>query len=235
MATFVKCGKCGLENRLGSLFCRQCGNRLDLTNVKPSGSSSEGSGGALARAVRLIIFFGLLIALAFLCWPVSPGGDAPSADGSRLMPNRLTALRSAAMRGNEVIEQFSEADINAHLNARLVSPAKTDGIKLVLREVRLDIKPDETEVWVKCSLQFLPVTYVTTTRMTRAPDGRHAFAAGSVYIGHLPMPGPLRDRAIKQIIGTFSRLPEELALLNGLPGVHVQDGMLVLSTTKTSP
>ncbi len=232
MTTFVQCGNCDAENRLGNLFCQKCGKRLDLSSLHAAGSGAGAGGGRATRVLRLVIFCGFLTVLALLCLPLSPAGDSYVPDAARMVPNKMNALRGAAMRGNEVVELFSEAEINAHLNERLLSPVKPEGFALWLREVRLDIKPEETQVWMKCALGPLSLTYSTTTRMTRAFDGRHAFSCGRVFIGRMPMPGPLRDRVLKEIINTFSRLNEELILLNGLPGVEVNDGALQLSTVK---
>ncbi len=35
MAITIKCSKCGNENPLGDLFCRQCGNELDMNTLDP--------------------------------------------------------------------------------------------------------------------------------------------------------------------------------------------------------
>ncbi|MGA1530241.1 MAG: zinc ribbon domain-containing protein [Kiritimatiellia bacterium] len=234
MSTKVTCGKCGAENRLGMLFCQSCGARLDLSNLNATTiSKSSSGGGPIARLVRIVIFLALLAGLGLLCWPVAPAGDAPSADGAATLMNKVRALRGAVQRGNEVVEEVSEAEINARLKSRLIKQEAgidEDKFKLVLRSVRLDVHPEGTQVWLGNSLGPLRITYVTTAQAVRGTDGRHAFSAGSVKIGHLPMPGPLRDRALKQIIAVFSVLNEELAVLNGVPGVTILDGAVQLST-----
>jgi hypothetical protein len=234
MSSTVTCGKCGAENRLGTLFCRQCGSRLDLSNLNASSMNAKPSGGGrFSRYVRIAIFLLLLASLGLLCWPVAPAGDAPAPDGAATLANKVRALRGAMQRGNEVVEEITEAEINAQLRARLIKPeasADDEKFKLVLRSVRLDVHPEGTQVWLGNSLGPLRITYVTTTQATRGADGRHAFSAGRVSIGHLPMPGPLRDRALKQMIAVFSVLNEELAVLNGVPGVEILDGAIQFST-----
>lgn len=232
MSSKVPCGKCGAENRLGTLFCRQCGARLDFSSISASSMSAKSSrGGRFARFVRIGLFLALLISLGLLCWPVTPAGDAPAADGAATLANKVRAVRGAMQRGNEVVEEISEAEINAQLKLRLIKPeTDTEGFKLVLRAVRLDVHPEETQVWLGNTLGPLRITYVTTVQATRGADGRHAFKAGAVNIGHLPLAGPLRDRALKQIIAVFSVLNEELAVMNGVPGLEIVDGAVQLST-----
>lgn len=232
MTVLVTCDQCGAENRLGNLFCRECGSRLDLSKVKAPGRGGAGWGGVASRVIRLAVSLLLLVLLGLLCWPGAPGGDAPAA--ASLIPKKISALRNAAQRGNEVIEEISEAEINAHLNARLVTPdtGKVSAYQLKLREVRVDIKPEAVRVWLKNELGPLPVTYTAVTRMQRAADGRLTFSAGSVKIGHLPMAGLLRDRALRQMIAVFSRLPEELAFLNNIGRIRLLDGSLEFSTVR---
>lgn len=233
MATKITCGKCGAENRLGTLFCQSCGSRLDLSNINaPAMAKSSSSGGLIAR---IVIFLALLTGLGLLCWPVAPAGDAPAPNGAATLANKVQALRGAMQRGNEVVEEISEAEINARLRLRLIKPetetaSESGKFQLVLRGVGLDVHPDGIQVWLGNTLGPLRITYVTTVQVTRGPDGRHAFEAGPVKIGHLPMPGPLRDRALKQIIAVFSVLNEELAVINGVPDLKILDGAVQLST-----
>lgn len=233
MAVQVICDQCGTDNRLGTLFCRECGTRLDLTKVKGPGSRSAGNPASwLARIIRLVITLSLLVTLGLLCWPAEPGGDAPAAAGNTVLPRKVNALRHAAQRGNAVTEEISEAEINGYLNARLVKAGAGTGWQLRLREVRVDIKPEGIRVWMRSDLGPLPVTYTAITRMERAADRRHAFFADQVMIGHLPMVGPLRDRTLNQMIGVFSVLGEELRFLNDVGRTRLLDGALELSTAR---
>ncbi|HMO50976.1 MAG TPA: zinc ribbon domain-containing protein [Kiritimatiellia bacterium] len=230
----ITCQKCGAENRLGQLFCSSCGVKLDLSKVSAGrGSTARGSGGGrgLARAIRLVILLGLMATLGLLCWPAVPAGDAPSAEGARVVPAKMSALRGAIMRRNDVTETFSEADINAHLQATLVRPdPAAGGYRLVLRDVRLAVGPDRVEVWMKSALGPLPISYTADVDVRRE-DGRFIFAPGAVRIGRLPVPGPVRTRTLGQMTGIFQQLQEEWALLNRLPVVNPRDGLLEVSTT----
>jgi hypothetical protein len=142
------------------------------------------------------------------------------------------ALGSAITRGNEVGMEISEADINAHLTTRLVQPPSADKFKLQLNEVRLNLRPDVTGVWLKNKLGPLTITYTANVSISRDGEGRHNFAASNVKIGHLPMAGPLGDRATRQIAAVFMRLREELNLINRVPNINVTDGIIEFSTIK---
>ena len=233
MAVTIKCAKCGADNRLGQLFCRECGAKLDLSKLTPqevARNNRPGIGPLIRRLVRLSITLALLAVLGLLCWPLPPSGDAPSAVGSGVVQSKMTALRGAIMRKAELKETFSEADINAHLNASLASSVGSGGFRLVLREVRLDLRAGEAQVWTKSTLGPVPVSYAATTRFTRAPDGQFTFTADNVKIGRITLPAPLRPKVVDQLSSLFLSLQEENLLLQRLAVVESVDGALNVST-----
>jgi len=236
MSVTVHCQKCGTENRLGQLFCRECGAKLDLSNLQPSDTRRKRAAGpifTISRIIRLTIMLALLATLGLLCWPASPRGDAPSAQGAAIVAQKMTALRGAILRKNEVMDVFFEADINAHLTSQLVGRTSGGGkLNLELKEVRLDIKPVETFVWLKTTLGPLPLSYSTYVRSLRNETGLMEFTAGKVYVGRLPMPGPLRSRILNQMASIFQTLQEESALMARLADVQIVEGAINAATYK---
>jgi hypothetical protein len=222
---------------MGQLFCRECGAKLDFSQMKPGGGSARRGDrpGITGRVIRLILLLVLLAALGLLCWAKTPRGDAASTPNARIVSAKMSALRGAIMRKNEVTETFSEADINAHLDGLFANQPKPSGLKLHLQEIRLDLNADKTQVWMKSLLGPLRITYTADVLIRREPDGRHVFTAGPVAIGRLPAVWLLRDRTVRQMAGVFSRLQEEIALLNRLPVVHVADGVIEVSTARPAP
>jgi hypothetical protein len=218
---------------LGQLFCRECGAKLDLSKLTPqevARNNRPGIGPLIRRLVRLSITLALLAVLGLLCWPLPPSGDAPSVAGSGVVQSKMTALRGAIMRKAELKETFSEADINAHLNASLARSVGSGGFRLVLRDVRLDLRAGEAQVWTKSTLGPVPVSYSATTRFTRAPDGQFTFTADNVKIGRITLPAPLRPKVVNQLSSLFLTLQEENLLLQRLAVVESVDGALNVST-----
>jgi hypothetical protein len=232
----IKCQKCGAENRLGQLFCRECGAKLDLNSMNPLKGHADGPGGGsgfgVARLVRVAISLILLAILGLLCWPAALPGDAPSGSGVQSVPVKMQALRGAILRNNEVVEEFSEADLNAHLNRALVSGAAAPGLlSLELKKVSVDIKPGTSAVVLSSTMfDLLPLTYSADVAVEWNGNGRFRFSPTRVAIGHLPLPGPLGQRIWRQISGLFGVLSEETALLQRLHNVQVEDGLVRVST-----
>lgn len=232
MPDMIPCSECGLKNRLGLLFCSRCGAKLDLSKRR-SGSASSGLSGA-GSIFRMVIALAFLIVLGLLCWPAAPDGDAPAAGGAQAILAKSRALRGAVTRGNEIVEQFDEAQINHYLSAKLASAEKPEGLKLHLREIRAQITPGNAGVWMKSELFSLPITYAVPVRIARRPDGSHTFSPGTVRIGHLPLPGPLNTRALDQIAAVFARMNEEREFMNMFPEVELLDGIIEVSTAATA-
>ncbi len=234
MAVTVRCQKCGADNRLGQLFCHACGAKLDLSKLTPEQVARENRtinpAAIVARIFRLAIFLGLLAVLGLLCWPTAPAGDAPSANGSGIVKDQMSALRVAIMRKVEKRETFAEADLNAHLNTVIRNAAPGGGFSLQLQEVRIDLRDGAVEAWTRSALGPLTITYSSLARVEEAADGRKTFRAAEARIGHLPLPGPLRDRVVGQLASMFQMLQEEQLLLQRLTTVHFVDGAVHTAT-----
>ena len=229
MASHVVCDKCGAQNRLGTLFCHACGVRMDLSRARVSRGGDRSTS---ARLLHLTLFLVIFAILGLLCWPASPRGDAPSANGAKLTMDKFRALSNAMARGNEVGEEIAEADLNGHLNQRLIPAEIKEGLHLNLREVRIDVRPGGSEVWLSNKLGPLTITYTARATVRRGENGQHTFSASGAKIGHVPMFGPLETRALAEVTRTFSRLREELNLINRIPTVNVRDGAVEISTIK---
>jgi hypothetical protein len=141
----LQCPKCGYDNELGRIFCHQCGNKLELDQIKPP---SEGAkmrrkvAGGVRKIVRTIIevaiAVGLVAIVVLLCLvpevnPVKPtGGELAAADVKRRALDRLVAGRRA---GNVVI---NEVELDAYLNTLGLEKPKDTGIEVAPVTVRTD-------------------------------------------------------------------------------------------------
>ncbi|HMP89314.1 MAG TPA: zinc ribbon domain-containing protein [Kiritimatiellia bacterium] len=231
MSITVVCHKCGTENRLGQLFCRSCGGKLDLSQLQPPKAVRDAkSGGPIMRTIRLVVSLGLLLILTLLCWPATPIGQAPAADGASRYQQKSSNLRGAILRKSDVTETFSEEEINAHLNGRLIQPSSGGLLTLEPREIRIALNPTQVTVWLKSALGPLSITYTTTSDIVPREDGRMTLKSGSVKIGQLPLPGALSERPLRQIKTLFNTLQDDLALLNRLLHVEVQDNAVEVAT-----
>jgi len=234
MTVTVKCQKCGAENRIGQLFCRECGTKLDISQLKPGHHLPAVSSMAVVlRIIRLLIALILVAVLGLLCWGMSAPGDARNPQGTQLVQAKMSALRGAIMRNNDVSDVFLEADINGHINSMLVRGTQGGSVlKMSLKELNVDLKENSASVWMLTKLGPIPLTYSTDVQISRNSSGQLIFDAGDVRIGHMKIPNALRSRVINQFVMVFSGLREESMLLNRLGEVSVVDGELLVATVK---
>ncbi len=234
MSVLITCQKCGAENRLGTLFCRECGERLDLNTLEPGKGKTRvpmNIGNLMGRLIRLGLLLAFIILLGMLLWGPGAPGDAPSTSGGQSVVSSMTALRGVVLRKGDATETVSEADINAYVNGRLVNAAGgSGGITMTLEEVSIDLQDDKIIVWMNTKLGPVPLTYTAESTVSRSADGRLKFKAGSVSIGRVTMPGLLRGRVIDQFVAVFSQFQDENVLLNRLEHVRPVDGALELGT-----
>lgn len=97
----IKCKNCGFENQMGAIFCRGCGEKIDLESMDPDtvAKSNEKKGAKILKAIRktlsVIILLGLIGAIAsvFVTFrlPHYEGAPASVRDDANAKFDRLSA------------------------------------------------------------------------------------------------------------------------------------------------
>jgi ribosomal protein L40E len=70
----LKCAKCGFENQLGAIFCRNCGAKLNLEELRPKVVDRDGGFsvlGLLRKLLGLVVFVGLVGIIVAMFVPAS--------------------------------------------------------------------------------------------------------------------------------------------------------------------
>ncbi len=97
----IKCKNCGFENQMGAIFCRGCGEKIDLESMDPDtvAKSNDKKGAKILKAIRktlsVIILLGLIGAIAsvFVTFrlPHYEGAPASVRDDANAKFDRLSA------------------------------------------------------------------------------------------------------------------------------------------------
>lgn len=206
----VRCTHCGAENRLGAIFCHDCGERLDMDAVEDQleeGKKKEKTKSVLSRIrniISVILLICVILILAGLFVPVSMKYEEP--------PER-TVIREAQEKTYQVVNkrlsgsgqtevEFSEAELTAAVNGE-------SGLYEKLNERRED---DEAALGVLepelISVTFLPGRRVKAvlrlglyknfkmynTLILDLNNGGEdqLLKPEKAKIGRVPMPGPLK-------------------------------------------
>ncbi|MBR2427877.1 MAG: zinc ribbon domain-containing protein [Lentisphaeria bacterium] len=62
----IKCAKCGFENQMGAIFCRGCGEKIDMNAMDPdtvAKNQKKGNSGIIGKIIRKIFLILIIVAL----------------------------------------------------------------------------------------------------------------------------------------------------------------------------
>lgn len=163
-----KCQKCGFENQMGSIFCRECGEKLDMNAIDPNKLQKDVDKEKLLKktkkriksAISTLIF--LIFLAAFLGVIFYNGGlreyEEPTVNAASVNQKYNSAVRG----GNGGQTKFSYAEINAILKSKVVQPlSEIDSFaKVTNAEVAFDAEKEEPVIYLWISIKDkVPVIY----------------------------------------------------------------------------
>ena len=134
-----RCTKCGAENPLGSVFCRQCGAKMDLRGLTSETVVQAQRPSLFARVAPMLVVVPLVLLLAaagLALWPtMKPLGEAGTLVGARRVESRLRSFR-VARPGMTVGADpaFVEKDINGYFQYIKAEPLR-------LNRASVDVMP----------------------------------------------------------------------------------------------
>ena len=163
-----KCQKCGFENQMGSIFCRECGEKLDMNAIDPNKLQKDVDKEKLIKktkkriksAISAGIF--LLVLAAFLGVIFYNGGlreyEEPTVNAASVNQKYNSAVKG----GNGGQTKFSYDEINALLKSKVVQPlSEIDSfVKVTNAEVAFDSEKDQPVIYLWLSIKDkVPVIY----------------------------------------------------------------------------
>ncbi|MCH2205088.1 MAG: hypothetical protein MK132_04355 [Lentisphaerales bacterium] len=104
----IPCNECGAKNPMGAIFCRDCGAKLDMENLKPKVSNSA-KGGAfkltknsiknlISLCLSIVIFGGLYLAFVDATPELPEDPGAQNISRAKIAYRLLTAPRSPKLK-----------------------------------------------------------------------------------------------------------------------------------------
>lgn len=69
----IKCNECGHDNQLGAIFCRECGEKLEVETMRPEvePQSKKNTVELIKNIVAIVVLLTLVIVIALMFWPES--------------------------------------------------------------------------------------------------------------------------------------------------------------------
>ena len=229
------CPKCSHDNELGRMFCHKCGERLDLSRIKPPSAEEKkrrqferGAKRTIRILVNVVVLGLLILVIALICaTPVVPpvqssNKDLVTSDAKRM---ELERLGKGQKTGQVVI---TEGQLNAFLSQRAFSGKAGGGLEVTPVALRLNLSDS------RIKLEFLGTThfgsyfakdlYLGYEGQPTLSQGKFEFKPTAGWIGKLPI-HPLLLRTTGFFKSRFGRLFEEFLaekeLLEKLTAIEV--------------
>lgn len=225
----LRCQKCGQENPLGGVFCRQCGVKLDLSQLtseqvekaQQPGWFAENRGKLIAIPVALLI-----LAVGVALWPhTRPLGDPGTVVGARRAEKRLQSFRSLPDAQRLGVDPaFTEADINGYYRfLKLKSMAgKAFSVDITPRAVQMRL----IRALFSVRIGEFRITPKISFDVTAVPVNGE-LVPQSARIGHLPAVGPLAAVPVGQIRAVLTG-DRDLSGLAQVVEITLRDGAVGL-------
>ncbi|MGN0867616.1 MAG: hypothetical protein ACI4SG_08095 [Oligosphaeraceae bacterium] len=182
----LRCPKCGTDNLLSAVFCRGCGERMNLDEIKPDDFQNIGTkkdsttmqniiGGAIIGVLVVVFLVGFLFP--------SCGALSTTEAGQKAAADKYLSSPTATYTDQEI------TDFCNYMLAR--SGEDGDGPAIKRISVRC-LEDGKVKTYVRAVFfGFLPAT-VTVTCDVSASDSV-SLSGGGVKIGLLPVPEGLED------------------------------------------
>jgi len=164
----IKCQKCGFENQMGSIFCRECGEKLNMDAIDPNKLQKDVDKEKLIKKTKKRIkslistVIGLLILAAFLGVIFYNGGlrqyEEPTVNSASVNQKYTSAVRGTT--NGQVT--YSYPEVNEIIKTKIVQPlAEMDSfVKITAAEVTWDEEKEQPVIYVWASLKDkVPVIY----------------------------------------------------------------------------
>ena len=229
------CPKCGNDNELGRIFCHQCGDRLDISSIKPPSVAERKRRLFKAEAIRnirflvnLVILGVLILVVALICLtpPVVPtqssNTELVASDTKRMELDRI----GRGKKGGQVT--VTEAQLNAFFNQRPFRTATGAGIELTPIALRIHLNESRVQMEFLGATQFGSYfekkLYLAYEGQPILRAGKFGFKPTGGWIGRLPV-HPLILRITSFFESRFGRLFNEFSsekeLLDTLTAIDV--------------
>lgn len=237
MKQLIECPKCGHGNELTSMFCRECGSKLDHSKMKldevtkkaKAGVKKEG-GSKTLKVLQVVVGLALIGAIAAIFWPVKSIGEVGAPAVAEEMAEKLARLKDACETNIELEMMLNEDEINAYLAKLVEDSGSLSGEGPTLAEVNFLIEQQDMEIYVKAKIGPFPLVY-RVHGTPSAGQGPFSFAVDEAKIGLVTVPENFRGTfVVDKVAGVFSGLSDERFILDRVNGFDLAQAKIRVTT-----
>jgi len=223
----IKCKSCKEWNRVGTIYCHSCGEKL-IQKI-----STRRHGGSfifyLRGFLRLLIGVAGIGSLGLILWPVQPSGAIGDLADRKKFIEQVADLSEAADRGQRSVAALKEAGLNsylAYLVEQQAGPESPGVLYAGTAGLNVTFTPNSLVALIIGAYGPVYLTYEIQGLPVAGEDG-FRFDMSRVRLGHLPLPDVMGDIMVKRVADMFSKMEREKALLNKISKFQVEDGRII--------
>ncbi len=216
----LRCPKCGTDNLLSAVFCRGCGERMNLDEIKPDDFQNIGTkkdsttmqniiGGAIIGVLVVVFLVGFMFP--------SCGALSTTEEGQKAAADKYLSTPKGEYTDQEI------TDFCNYMLAR--NTTESDGPAIKRISVRC-LEDGKVKTYVRAVFfGFLPAT-VTVTCDVSASDSVN-LNGGGVKIGLLPVPEGLEDSLFYPVRSACSGIMRDVN--TRVKDIQVEEGKATIS------
>jgi hypothetical protein len=242
----MQCPQCGTSNRLGALFCRSCGVKLDVDSVtkdtfeQVTGVVPKDRTDAKKRVRKLISNLISLVVLALLVLGVYLAVQIPQVEEPKTTSKLATEFESTQLKLGKAIAQkrevtvtITEGAINSYLAERL-GATENKGKTFQLLDTWILLGDDNALDWVIDTKLFgRRLRFRYKGKLVVDDDGVVFKPKGffSARLGALPYPTPLLKRTVSKLWKSIRDEETNEAILNAVSDVKIDGNTITVTVT----
>ena len=195
------CPKCGTDNLLNAIFCRGCGDKLNLNEMKPEQfvEKKTKKGAPLWQKIFVSAVFGVIVCIGGLM--ICPSGGV--SKGTEVSSEEVSKDYKALLKkkkGEKKSFTFNSADASALLTKAMNLPQQAGGDILPQNFSVQFLEGDVVRVVMSTKVYgFLPVDYCVKAKFTVAGKDNVTWEVQGAKIGQVPMMFGLQDIVIENV------------------------------------
>jgi hypothetical protein len=218
----LKCPNCNEDNQIGAIFCRSCGEKINIDDLRPDdiAAASKSGGNSVLKGIKTLVhviitlsLIGALVSI-FLDPGVAQHDEMSKASAEyKKYKMRLGNLMKSASGGYT----FSEQEVTQAAKEMLflttddkLQEEQVMGSGLVAVDVDVNlIAPDIARVSLEQRAYDQVTLYsVVDFQITTNQGGGLIFTPAAAKSGKLPCPGPLQEMVVSRLQQRRDNFPD---------------------------
>lgn len=201
----IKCSKCGFENQMGAIFCRQCGEKINMNEITPESLDENRNKAGAGKTVGKIVRFAVRVLIPLVILGVAAAALAPwdlpvytapdeTTDDFKKNEGKAQLKLEVCLAAKEPRflkpVKFSMEELNILFSRRFLKPDENKTVVWTLEHIVLSEENDRIRMLVFAKLfDVVPVVFRADGMPAAggSPEIPLTVQVDSAFIGHLPL------------------------------------------------